>query len=654
VVLGFPLAVVLIGVTLGLAGISGSSISLYGDGSSNHQPIVGRARPVRFDEYYVRTPLVVRQSELGFPRRSALGVGTHDMGVLANQPISGWENVLRPQLVPYQIFGVDQAFALEWWLVQLILPALGVYALLLAARLRVATAALSALVFVFSPAMQWWTATGLGQLVGYGGLAAAALVFATRWRRPIVRYGAALAAGWLLACFLAVLYLPWLVTIALIVGAVGVAAIAHDLFDRGRPGRALLVEVAPVVAVAAVVGGVLFLAFLRAHREAIALINHSVYPGDRHEHGGGGTARLLFNAPFDAIQSLNARAVLPVNGVNQSEASGGVFTLLAVAAALAADPVRAFLGSWRDRIVLWALLAISAVLVVWYFVAVPAWIGQFLLLDKVPTNRLLPPLALASTLALGLFTAARTNWKPKLRARAAIAGTAIFGVCTAWAAIKYSIDGHIAPWQLVALTSLFVCGVGLTLWRGTLGLVVLVVLLGFSAVVVNPLQRGLEPLTESAGAKLGQTLRERPGTGSVVFFANDPGGDIKPQSALTSSGVANMSAVNLYPVRRAWRELDRDGGDEHAWNRYATALWGVAPEGDEPRVFRNTEDSVIVMVDPCEGTLQRIGVHTVVSFVRLDRFCLQQTDRIRDGARSLWVYRIDPTRPRPGRGGGDS
>jgi hypothetical protein len=637
---------VLFGLILGIADVNGSSVALHGETAGLAGPIVGRARPIRFDEFYVRTPFVVRQAELGYPKESAVGVGTHDMGVLGNLPTRGWQNVLRPHQVPYLVVGVERAFALEWWTVQLVLPALGVYALALACRLRVLTAALVALVFVFSPAMQWWTATGLGQLVGYGCLAAATLVFAARATRWWARLGLGAVSGWLGACFLAVLYLPWLVPIGLVVGAVGGAAIVGDL-DRTRPGRALLVDAGLPVAVAALVGGVLVLAYVGAHHDAITLINHSVYPGQRRRRGGEGTVSLLFSTPFDAIQSLNARVDLTVNGKNQSEASGGLFTLLAVAAALIADPVRTFRGSWRDRVVLGALLVVSAGLLAWYVLPVPAVVGGFALLDRVPSYRLLPPLALASALALGLFTAARTQWRPPVRWWSALAGAAVFAGCTAWAATRFSIGGHVATWQLAALTMSFVLAVGLTLWRGTLGLVVLVVLLGFGAIVVNPLQRGLGPLLDSPAAQLGRVLRDRRGTGAVVFLANDPRGDIRALSAMTSSGVDDTSALNLYPRPAAWQRLDTDGSDEHNWNRYANALWGVAPEGSEPRVFRNTRDSIIVMVDPCEGSISRLGVRTVVSFVPLDRWCLEQTDAVPNGPGRLFVYRIDLSRPRP-------
>jgi hypothetical protein len=126
------------------------------------EPALGRTQAIRYDEHQVRTPLVVRQAELGFPARSQVGVGAHDMGLLANLPVADRTALVRPHQVQYRVLGVDQAFALEWWLTQLALPAVGIYALLLACRTRIVVAALAGIAVACTPAMQWWTSTDPG------------------------------------------------------------------------------------------------------------------------------------------------------------------------------------------------------------------------------------------------------------------------------------------------------------------------------------------------------------------------------------------------------------------------------------------------------------------------------------------------------------
>ena len=87
----FPILLAVVVVVLGALEISGSSASLYTgrDGGV----VVGRARGVRTDEWWVRTPLLARQETLGFPDRDAIGVGDHDMAILPDVP-TGWESAL--------------------------------------------------------------------------------------------------------------------------------------------------------------------------------------------------------------------------------------------------------------------------------------------------------------------------------------------------------------------------------------------------------------------------------------------------------------------------------------------------------------------------------------------------------------------------------
>lgn len=645
--LAYPLALVVVTLVLGFASISGSSVALH-DTSGSAGTLTGRPREIRFDEFWVRTPLVVRQASLGLPEQSLLGVGLHDMGVQYDLPTGDWQTIVRPHHLPYRILGVERAFAFEWWIVFLVLPGVGVYVLMLACGVRPGTAALTSLVVLLSPVFQWWTVPATGTIIGYSSLAGASLVAATRARVTGRRVAWAALAGWLGACLVVTLYPPWMIPVGLVVGAVVVSVTARDFPWELDPRTAARMLVG-VLGTAAAIGGVLVGAFVLEHHDVLRAVANSVYPGRRRDSGGDGPLRILLGAPFDVIEAMNGRTALTVNGRNQSEASSGVFLLAPIGAALLADARRALRPSWRPRIVLLAVLGVGAVLFAWYTLPVPARVGRFLLLDRVPSYRLTLPLMLASALAIGLFVSSTPEWvPPPLRRRAAVAGTAVFGLTTVWAAIEFSIDGHpVRRWQLVVLLLVYTTVVGVIFLRGTVGLAVLVGLLAVGAATVNPLQRGLDPLVDSPAARLGRSLREQKATGGVIVFANDPDGDTRAVSAMAASGVDLISGVNLYPNSRAWRILDPSETDRQNWDRYAHALWGMAPEDVPPRVFLNGPDSIIVMVDPCDARLRRIAVRTVVSHLPIERWCLTATRSVRNGPGRLYVYRIDRTLPRP-------
>ena len=634
----FPLLVALVVVVLGSLELSGSSASLYAERAPGGDVVVGRARRDRTDEWWVRTPLLVRQKALGFPSENNIGVGEHDMGVLSDIPTSAWQVLARPHTFPYYVFGIERAFAFEWWIMFFALPALGLYALALQLRLRPLTSALVALLVVLCPFVQWWTGTWTGTSIGYACLAGAALITAVRARSRSWRVAWAALAGWSGACLAIVLYPPTVFSMALVVGAATVAAIAPSFPPPDRRRQWWLGLVA-VLGVGCAVGGALLVAFFVVHRGGIEAVNDSVYPGQRRNSAGTGDLRILFGAPFDLIESARSGPPLNINGTNQSEAAAGLFTVFAVTGAVLLDRTRAAWRPWRDRAVLIGLLGVSAVFLAWYLAPIPDVVGRLTMFDRVRPDRLLMPFAVVSALVLGLFLDTHRRSGKKLRLLPLAAGTAAFAVPTIWAGFALRIDGEPAPrWQVLLLAAAFTAGVGLALSGARLGLWLLVAVVALSAATINPLQHGLDPLLHHPATALGRELRARPGTGAVLNFW---GGDITARGGLTASGVDLVSGVNIYPNKAAWRVLDPTDAEREAWDRYNNAIWNPAPPGAEPQIA-GSGDTIAVSVDPCDPRLARLGVGTVVSIEQLSSPCLIETDRVRSvGHPTLYAYRID-------------
>jgi hypothetical protein len=635
VALRFPILVLVVVLVLGSLKLNGSSISVYAGPESG--PIAGRARNPRTDEWWVRTPLLARQVALGLPDHDELGVGEHDMGVAYDLPTRGWELFVRPHTLPYHVLGIERAFAFEWWIVFLALPVIGLYSLALILGVRMLTAALIAMIVVLSPVVQWWTVSATGTTIGYACLGSAAFIAAVRARSALARIGLAALAGWLVACLVLVLYPPWVLPLLLIVGVTAAAAISVSYPSPGLR-RAWWVRLFTVCGIAAAVSGVAFVAFLVAHGEAMEALTSSVYPGQRRSSAGTGDLRLLFGAPFDLIESTRSDRALTVNGMNQSEAAAGLFTVLAVAVAVVANLKKVPWKPSRSRVVLFGLLSVSGVLLAWYLLPIPDGIGRVTLFDRVRPDRVLLPLAVASALALALFLDRQHRSGKDLHPFALALAVLAFAVPTLWAGLGLRIDGTFVPrWQVLLLTAVCTVGVGLAL-RGTrLGLWILVALFAASAATINPLQRGLAPLVESPSAHLGRDLRARPDAGAVLDFWGDR---FEPRGGLTASGVKLVSGVNLYPDEVAWRVLDPTQSRRRAWDRYNNAVWSPGPPGSEPLIDA-AGDTVWVTVDPCDPRLAQLGVGTVVSIVPLTYSCLVETDR-RPGENGtvLHAYRI--------------
>lgn len=640
--LRFPLIVALATLVLGGLELTQSSVSIYGPSGEERGLVAGRARPSRTDEWQVRTPLAVRQAALGFPRDDQVGVGENDMGLSNDLPTGGWEVLVRPHLLPYHVFGIERAFAFEWWIVFLALPAMGLYTLALVLGVRVLTAALIAMIVVLSPVVQWWTVTATGTTIGYAFLGSAALIAATRARSLYIRIGLAAAAGWLAACLVLVLYPPWAVPMFLI-GAVVAAAAISAQYPPPQLRRIWWRRLIVITAVSAAVGGVLVVAFAFVHQDALDAIANSVYPGRRRNVGGTGDLALLFGTPFDIIESTKEAVAVVVNGVNQSEASAGLFTIFAVAAAALADPTHSVVRPWRSRVVFLAVLGIAAVLLAWYLLPIPEGVGRFLLLDRVTTQRVPLPLAAAGALLLALFIDVYRQPGRGLHPRALIAGTAAFAIPTLWAGGQLRVDDQLVPrWQVMLLTAAATAGIALALSGRRVGLWLLVALFAASAATVNPLQHGLGALIDNPATQLGRELRARPGTGAVVQFFKDQSRGVEALFAMTASGVPLVSGNSGYPNEGAWHVLDPDDSARDAWDRYSTSVWTGGLPGSEPEILLSPPAAVGVRVDPCDPRLARLGVGTIVSDYELTDPCLTEITRISDGV-DLYAYRIERT-----------
>ena len=642
--LAYPLLIALVAVVLGGLKLSGSSVALYTLPGESNGLLVGRARDLRTDEWFVRTPLVARAAELGLPEKDLMGVGTHDMAVGNDVPTGGWAVLARPTTLPYHVFGVERAFALEWWIVYLALPAIALYTLSLVLGVRALTAALVATIVVLSPAVQWWTVTITGTTIGYACFAAAAFIAAMRARFVLAGVGLAVLAGWMAACLVLVLYPPWAVPMLIFGVVASAAAIGRSYPPSHHDRRRWWFRLLLVSGGAAAAGGMVLLAFAQAHRDALQAIADAVYPGQRRLEGGTGDLATLFGAPFDLIGSTRSSAVVAVNGFNQSEAAAGLFTVFAIAVVMVADRSRSTGKHWRIRLPLLAILGASAVFLAWYLLPIPAGIGRVLLLDRVRPDRLLLPLAVVSAVALGLFVDALRAHQRRLPPLPLLAGCTAFAVPTLWAGWGLEVDGHSAPrWQVLLLAAAATVGIGLSLYGWRVGLWLIVALFAISAATVNPLQRGLGELVDSPAAQLGRELRARRDTGVVMEVFANPSGDLTALGGLTASGVPLITGMNGYPNTSAWRVLDPSGSSRHAWDRYANAIWAAGPPGSQPKIQLFPPAALTVVVDPCDPRLAKLGVQTVVSDQELNRPCLTEIKRTMRGP-TLFAYRIDRTR----------
>ncbi|MFM7270668.1 MAG: hypothetical protein ACKO2C_03400 [Actinomycetes bacterium] len=613
-VLLVPVVVLAVVSVLALLRVNGSSVALLDEGRPTDT--VGSVRSVRSDEWRGRTPLVVRQSRTGFPATTDLGMGRHDTGVLSDLPVWAAPTVLRPHHLVYFVVGVDRAFAFEWWL-EVVGPLLGLYGLVVVITGDRLVATLTGLVVALAPVFGWWSTAGAGFMVLYGALAAAAFVVALRtdgWRRPV----AAMAAGWSAACFATLLYLPWLVPLALVFGAVALGEAFGLIQAQGARGASRVLV--PTALLAGVVGGAGAALFLAAHRDALEAISASVYPGRRVSTGGESRLVQLLSAPLGLL--TNGRRTVEVAGVNQSEAASGLMLGLPVVLAGGA------FGGFRVRTpVARALTAVSLVFVVlacWAVLPVPTGVGRLLLLTSVPGKRMAMPLAVAGALAAGLY-AHRARSEPGFRPswwRVAIAA-GVFAGLTSFAVHGFTVDGQRLDPVLAVGAAVLVGVLAALVLRGQvlLGLGGACVLLAVSSATINPLQRRLDPITRSPLLAQIDAVRSTDPDGRWVSTP----GDEPAFAILAASGAPAASGTSWYADAARWRRVDPDPRLERVWNRFAYVYVFVEDRTTGPRLrIGRTEDVVEVRLGSCDPAFGRVRIRYLIATGPQGAPCLRQ------------------------------
>ncbi|HEL3863852.1 TPA: hypothetical protein UM690_000861 [Stenotrophomonas maltophilia] len=338
------------------------------------EPLLGKARGIRMDEWMVYTPYVQIAVANDFGATNAFSPYHETLRSFQALPLLDWGLLFKPY--HWAFFILPPANAYSFFFMFMAMAFLCGWALFLR-QLRVPplAAVLVALTLYFSPYVQVWWTTNWGAFALAPWVAVAWLRIDNRWLRILA------SAYALVVWLLAVAYPPFIISALL---AMGVLVLA---FRRDALTVARLLD-------AAVAGGLALLAFLGYFHEAIEIVRNTVYPGQRESAGGGVSPVALLTHGFP---NLMTRGFYPLPAFEPSNACEiAVFSsLLPLFTAVLADWTQVLRWARGHRLSLGVLVAGIALVACWIFLPVPLRIGQLTGLSMVPPTRAL--------LALGLL-----------------------------------------------------------------------------------------------------------------------------------------------------------------------------------------------------------------------------------------------------------
>ena len=637
----FPLCLLVFVIVMTILNVSGSSVGVYGV-SAGQTPeesglITGVVRPIRSDEWLVRTPWLMSQIRNGLPTETESGFGPIDAGVVGDIPTRSLDLLVRPHHVTSWLLPPDRALAAEWWMWHLLMMS-GIYTFVVAISQHRGAGVLASFVLALSPSTQWWLAPGTFTTVGYGTLAGALAILAFQARQRGRQVGLSGLAGWSAACMLSTLYVPWIITTTIVVGCAVLPVVVYRLCSEADD-RWKISDVVRVVGIAGAVFLVLVASYVLRHSEAIQAIGETVYPGQRTgERGGTLNPATVFGAPFDFLaygpQTVN------INGTNQSENSSGIVFALPIAVI--------FFGlltaghKFRKNIeglVLGGLLAGSAILAAWAFLPLPAYVGRLVLLDRVPPGRLPPAISLVSSLALGALLSYLHNNNVTVSRSIRIAAVLVFSFVQLWAAGLYRVElNEVNPWRPIFVIVLLTIGfLFVTSKRWLVGSVVLIAFGLFQTININPLQRGADALLENPVSQLVNKVESSSATDSGWLML---GGDVYVRGSIEATGVDFLSGISRYPNHETWEKLDPTRQYVDAWNRYAHLVVEIGSPGSVPIISTPQADVVKIVLDPCDSRLSTLGVTKIVTQDYSLAGCGTLVGETTWGSRVIRVYSI--------------
>lgn len=633
----FPAVVTLLVLVFGGLQISGSSVGVYYRYFYGSKPdpslIFGYPQPVRGDEWNTITPILVSQARTGYHLHNPdIGLG-EDMSVILNVPYKNWLVIFQPWNVLFLILPLATAFALSWWFLGGLLAVITYFLALKFLPGRHVLAVLISIFLTASPMIQWWYRSYI--LVPVALAFAAVLICIRMVEKPQAwwaQLGWSVLLGYLLAVFVFVEYPPFQ----------DMSAIAAVLLFAGwllkknyfqPPNRQRLLQAVPYLIGALLLTFGLLAGYYLQDKQAILALAHTTYPGKRvYPSGQAGLAVLahLLASPFSAeLQRHTAAAVS--YWANQSEASLFIeyspLLLLPAGYVLVMSYRRSKKMAWDVAALVLGSLIFYAYLFVPHLTAAFSW----LLLDKVPPDRLFMGIGLLDFLLLlvlsGYFA------KRPLR-RWLVAGMVVLSfIVFTWAGLYTRIHnpGYIQSSLLIyAAAAWMALALGLLLLgRLRLGWGLLTILTLISVVRVNPLYKGLSPLTTT------------PLSRSIQSLARSHPNDYWLTSSFTlqeyplANGAKSITGDYSYPQFPLWRVFDPQGKQTFAYNR---ALHALAQIGSRNSVRLLSTNTIELQVNPCSSIVRKLHLGYFLTTAPLTNRCLRPVQTIAFPAVTTYIY----------------
>lgn len=600
-------------------GLTGSSLAAINLAQNDVKfvglvPVIGKARPIRSDEYAVFTPEFLAQlnARAAFPLINE-NFGDDGLNMLipggSGMPVKSITSFAKPAVWGAFFLPLRQAIAWLWW-IPLFGSFLAIWWFLTKIiggswRLNAATA----ISFVMSSYVVAWSNTP-AYVVGLGALGSALVLEIFESRRLIsqVLYGAAL--GLTASAYFLVLYPPWQILIAYVFAAL----LISTFYERRRQYELSYSHLIALALALTIVFVMLWAWWVGAKTEIIAIAN-TVYPGQRAAITGGNIDIDWF---FRGLLNWVSLYDENLKGQNQSEIASFPYLILPMIMLFAYRILR------RDLRPQSIAAAIIFVFIFWFMAfGLPLQVAKITLLSRVLPARGDLALGFLYILLIRLLLESKKTEIGVKKSKEIILVAALV-IVSSFVSIKlayaYNSSVGAAPADIVVgITAVAVLALSMLLLLRQRNAFIYLNAAGTVAanIFFNPVIIAPTAVVARASELSGDQRA------CIGINAESPrilviGSELRSQ-ALAAAGQSVTAGVFWYPEMSLWGRLDPTRAFETKYNRYQHLRFIVGhPSSGLTYEINSPQDDVVdVVIEPKQFNFRLSGAGRVLASTNL-------------------------------------
>lgn len=539
--------------------IHGSSIGVYNQVftekiDNKESKLYGEIRNVRSDEYLVLTPYYISQTYNKFNKYSKyMSLDGQNMIISYNAPVYDVTTLCKPLNWGYILLGKEYGLSWYWCMKQILLFAFAFEMIYILTRKSNSISILGAFLVAFGPSTLWWYAPHMPDVIlwSMGVLSLGYYLFASdkRWLKNLL----ILILPLVVSEFVIAIFPSFQVGLGIFVFVMFILLMIRDKINPFSNKKQIIRLITVVILTLS-----LLAYFIYTNMDGLLLSLNTVYPGNRISLGGEFTLIDLFTDLTTIF--LPYKGEIPYS--NLSEVSTYIhfgFFFLMLSPIVIYKQYKQKDKNYLIGIGFVAIILFYATFMIFGF---PKWLAKITLFSFINRMKMIEGLILVFFTIWGIDSLL----KIKEKINPLYYFLCVFIYCLIYILNINSNQLSYMPKYIYLLEILYFAVILASLYirYEELSLALLLGLLIFASISINPIERGIFAIENHPSAREIKRIIKEDSDSYWIGYNS-----LVLQGYALANGAKTLNAVNYYPDFKKWYKLDINKANEEAYNRYA-------------------------------------------------------------------------------------